>query len=74
MGFVGVLFIISLFILLIGRGLQISAKAPDLFGRLIAIGVSSLIGVQVLRKFSCCIYYNNIYGSWPAYKYIKSSK
>ena len=58
MGFVGVLFIISLFILLIGRGLQISAKAPDLFGRLIAIGVSSLIGVQVLRKFSCCIKYN----------------
>ncbi|MBB1545030.1 MAG: FtsW/RodA/SpoVE family cell cycle protein [Clostridiales bacterium] len=31
MGFVGVIIIISLFIFLIGRGLQISAKAPDLF-------------------------------------------
>lgn len=44
--------IISLFIFLIARGLQISAKAPDLFGRLIAIGVSSLIGLQVIGNLA----------------------
>ena len=44
--------IISLFIFLIAKGLQISAKAPDLFGRLIAIGVSSLIGLQVIGNLA----------------------
>ena len=47
MGFVGVIFIISLFIFLIGRGLQISAKAPDLFGGSSIITIFIAIGLLV---------------------------
>lgn len=45
-GFVGVSVLIALFVLLAVRGFRIAARAPDLFGQLVAAGVTSWIIVQ----------------------------
>ncbi|MFQ5881067.1 MAG: rod shape-determining protein RodA [Candidatus Methylomirabilales bacterium] len=47
-GFVGCLFILFLFYLLIARGLQIASEAKDLFGALMAFGIMAMIMLQVL--------------------------
>ncbi|WP_026485533.1 stage V sporulation protein E [Caldanaerobius polysaccharolyticus] len=52
LGFIGALFVIVLFLLFVIRGLRIAAKAPDLFGCLLAIGITSLIGVQFLLNLA----------------------
>ncbi|SHE38593.1 cell division protein FtsW [Caldanaerobius fijiensis DSM 17918] len=52
LGFIGALFVITLFLLFIIRGLRIAAKAPDLFGCLLAVGITSLIGVQFLLNIA----------------------
>jgi cell division protein FtsW len=44
-GFVGALFLISLFVFLLLRGLKIATNAPDRFGLLLAIGMVASIGV-----------------------------
>lgn len=46
LGLVGVLTTIGLFLFLVARGLQVAKKAPDPFGRYLALGVIVLIGVQ----------------------------
>ncbi|PIR79835.1 MAG: putative lipid II flippase FtsW [Candidatus Levybacteria bacterium CG10_big_fil_rev_8_21_14_0_10_35_13] len=51
-GFVGSVFIISVFILLIWRGFVISQNARDLFGKLLAGGISTFIAAQVLINLS----------------------
>ncbi len=48
LGFVGCAFVIILFAILIWRGILIAMKAPDMFGSLIAIGITALIGIQVI--------------------------
>ena len=48
LGFVGMAVVIILFGILVWRGIVISMKAPDMFGSLLAIGITSLIGVQAL--------------------------
>jgi len=48
LGFVGCIFVIVLFAILIWRGVLIAMKAPDMFGSLIAVGITSLIAVQVI--------------------------
>ena len=48
LGFVGCAFVIILFIILIWRGIVISTKAPDMFGSLLAIGITSLVGIQTI--------------------------
>ena len=48
LGFVGCAIVIVLFILLIWRGILIAMKAPDMFGSLIAIGITALIAIQVI--------------------------
>lgn len=48
LGFVGCTIVIILFVLLIWRGILIAMKAPDMFGSLIAIGITALIGIQVI--------------------------
>lgn len=45
-GFVGCLVLIGLFIALIGRGFRISNKCSDSFGKLLAFGITFIIGVQ----------------------------
>ena len=48
LGFIGCLFVIILFAILIWRGVLAAMKAPDMFGSLLAIGITSLIGVQAI--------------------------
>lgn len=46
MGFIGSVALILIFLAIIWRGLQIAQKAPDNYGRLIAIGITTWIGTQ----------------------------
>ncbi len=48
LGFVGVFSIIVLFMLLIWRGIHIAQHTTDAFGCLIAIGITTLIGLQTV--------------------------
>lgn len=48
LGFIGVLAVLMLFLIFIWRGIKIAMNAPDVFGSLVAIGITSLIGVQSL--------------------------
>ena len=48
LGFVGVVGIIALFMLLIWRGIHIAQHTTDPFGCLIAIGITTLIGLQTV--------------------------
>ncbi|QEK11952.1 stage V sporulation protein E [Crassaminicella thermophila] len=48
LGFVGCVTVIILFLLLIWRGVRIAINAPDLFGCLLATGVTSMVAVQVI--------------------------
>lgn len=48
LGFFGSILVIILFVLFIWRGIVIAMKAQDSFGTLIAIGVTTMIGLQAL--------------------------
>ncbi len=48
LGFVGCLVVIILFAIFIWRGILIAMRAPDMFGGLIAIGVTALVAVQAI--------------------------
>ncbi|MBQ9657720.1 MAG: putative lipid II flippase FtsW [Clostridia bacterium] len=48
LGFIGCAIVIILFAIFIWRGILIAMKAPEMFGSLIAIGITSLIGIQVV--------------------------
>lgn len=48
LGFFGCILVIFLFILFVWRGIVISIKAQDNFGTLIAIGITTMIGLQAL--------------------------
>ena len=48
LGFIGCLVVIILFGIFIWRGVVIAMKARDTFGSLVAIGITSLIGIQAL--------------------------
>lgn len=48
LGFVGVLAVLLLFLIFIWRGIKIALNAPDVYGSLIASGITALIAVQSL--------------------------
>jgi cell division protein FtsW len=48
LGYIGVLMVLILFLIFIWRGIKVSMNAPDVFGSLVAIGITSLISVQVI--------------------------
>lgn len=48
LGFLGCVAVIALFAIFIWRGILIAMKAPDMFGSLLAIGITSLVGIQVI--------------------------
>ena len=48
LGFIGCVAVILLFAIFIWRGILIAMKAPDMFGSLLAIGITSLVGLQVI--------------------------
>ena len=47
-GFFGALIILIIFALLVWRGITLSLRAKDRFGKLLGIGLSSQIGIQVI--------------------------
>ena len=48
LGFVGCIVVFVLFAVFIWRGILIAMKAPDMFGSLVAIGITTLVGIQVI--------------------------
>jgi len=52
LGFLGAIFVIFLFALLIWKGIMIARNAPDEFSALTATGITSLIAVQVLMNIA----------------------
>ena len=52
LGFIGCIFVILLFIFFIWRGIIISVKAEDTYGKLVAIGLTSMIGLQALLNIA----------------------
>ena len=48
LGFVGCAIVLILFAIFIWRGVLIAMKAPDMFGSLLAVGITSLIAIQVI--------------------------
>lgn len=48
LGFVGATILIILFLILVIRGFQIAIHTNDKFGKLLAVGISSWIGIQTL--------------------------
>ena len=48
LGFVGCVFVIILFAVFIWRGILIAMKAPDMFGSLVAAGITAMVGIQVI--------------------------
>ena len=48
LGFIGCAIVIVLFAIFIWRGIVIAMKAPDMFGSLIAIGITSLVAIQAI--------------------------
>ena len=48
LGFIGCVAVIILFAIFIWRGIIIAMKAPDMFGSLLATGITSLIGFQAI--------------------------
>jgi len=58
LGTIGGLAVIAMFLLLLWRGWRLSRLAPDLFGRLLAAGVSLLIGLQA--AFNVAVVTNSV--------------
>ena len=52
LGFVGCSIIIALFAIFIWRGILIAMKAPDTFGGLLAVGITSLVAIQVILNIA----------------------
>lgn len=48
LGFIGTSLILALFFFMVLRGLKIARRAPDELGKLLAVGLTSLIGVQAI--------------------------
>lgn len=52
LGFIGCLAVIALFAIFVWRGIVISMKAKDCFGSLLAVGITSLIGLQAIMNIA----------------------
>ena len=48
LGLVGTLSVIALFVMFVWLGMQISIKAKDLFGRFLALGITTSIGLKAV--------------------------
>ena len=52
LGFIGCIVVIILFAVLIWRGLLVAIRAKDMFGSLLAVGITSLVGLQAILNIS----------------------
>ncbi|SJZ35532.1 stage V sporulation protein E [Selenihalanaerobacter shriftii] len=48
LGFIGAMVVVFLFFLFAWRGLKIAIEAPDLFGSLLAVGITTMITIQAI--------------------------
>lgn len=48
LGFIGCAVVLVLFAIFIWRGVLIAMKAPDMFGSLVAVGITALVAIQVI--------------------------
>ena len=48
LGFIGAVIVVGLFFFLIYRGIRVALSCPDMFGSLMAAGITSLLAIQVL--------------------------
>lgn len=48
LGFVGSMVLIAFFVVVIWRGFYIASRARDMFGKLLAVGIISFLGLQVI--------------------------
>lgn len=55
LGFVGAAVLITLFAIVILRGLRISQKCGDRFGKILALGLTSWLGIQVVINLSSMV-------------------
>ena len=52
LGFVGCLLLIGCYLVLIWRGIHIALKAPDMFGTLLAAGITIMLALQVVLNIA----------------------
>ena len=52
LGFIGCVIVIILFAVLIWRGLLVAIRAKDMFGSLMAVGITSLVGLQAILNIA----------------------
>ncbi len=52
LGFIGIALVVVAYLILVWRGIHIAINAPDLFGSLVATGITSMIGVQVILNIA----------------------
>lgn len=55
LGLLGALLVIFLFMLFVYRGLRIASESPDMFGSLLAIGITSLIILQAMIHIAVAV-------------------
>lgn len=55
LGFVGSSAIILLFLFLVWRGFRIAKRAPDTFGRFLAVGITSWIAIQTMLNLASMV-------------------
>ncbi len=55
LGFIGGSFVILLFSFLLWRGIRIALSSPDLFGTFLAVGIVSMIAIQVMINIGVVI-------------------
>jgi cell division protein FtsW len=51
-GYLGCLFVIGLFVALVHRGMRVAKRCPDMYGKLLAIGITFIFGFQAFLNMS----------------------
>jgi cell division protein FtsW len=51
-GYLGCLFVIGLFVALVIRGMRVAKRCPDMYGKLLAIGITFIFGFQAFLNMS----------------------
>lgn len=55
LGMIGCLFLVALFLIMVWRGLLVARRAPDMFGRLLALGITCWIGFQAVLNMGALV-------------------
>lgn len=55
LGFAGAALVVAVLFLLVWRGLNIAENSPDLFGKLLAGGITALIGLQIVLNLGSMV-------------------